>query len=319
VDLFHLAHCEITTLVSHPVAVGSIPEESVNPRETFPMFAERREVGSISLTPAPSRPGLEPEEREALRTFARQIGLGLARITLASEAHEARVAAESNEARAALFSSVTHDLRTPLASITASVTSLLDTGVEFTPGDHHELLETIRQEAERLNRLVTNFLELSRIRAGALTPSKSPVGIDEVIESVVARMRGVLSHHEVRLLIRDDLPDVPMDMVQIDQLLTNVLENAAKFSPSGTEIRISAVRWHDVVRVQISDQGSGVRPDRREKVFHPFVGDHKDNGAGAGLGLSIAHAIVLAHGGKIWIESAPSGGAAVTFELPLTG
>ncbi len=317
IDHFDLARCEITTEVTDKVTLGrDIDEEGRRNTETLPMIADGHQVGSISLTLADPNARLGPEEREVFQTFAGQMGLALARIALASEAQTARLAAESNKLRAALFSSVTHDLRTPLASITASVTSLLDADVAFTPQDRRELLETIHQEAVRLNRLVTNFLELSRHRAGALA-NTSPGAIDEIIDSVLARMQGALSHHQVRLIIGPGLPEVPMDMVQIDQLLSNILENAIKFSSLESEIRISAIRWQNAVRVRVTDQGPGVPPDQRERVFEPFVGDRKGNGAGTGLGLSIAHAIVISHGGKIWLEGAPGGGTAVTFDLPI--
>ncbi|MBA3429934.1 MAG: hypothetical protein H0U16_00425, partial [Actinobacteria bacterium] len=204
------------------------------------------------------------------------------------------------------------------ASIMASVTSLLDAGVDFAPTDHRELLETIHHEAARLNRLIANFLDLSRMRAGVLVANRSPGGIDEIVEAVLARMRETLRGHNVRLILREDLPDVPMDMVQIDQLLTNVIENAAKFSPPGTDIHITASRWRDAVRVRITDQGPGIPPSQRERVFEPFIGDRTGNGTGSGLGLSIAHAIVTSHGGRIWLETAPGGGTAVSFDLPMT-
>jgi two-component system sensor histidine kinase KdpD len=314
---FDLASCEITTEVTKRIVVGRKTDGAESPNvETVHMTADGRRVGSISVTLADPNARLGPGEREVFQTFAGQMGLALARIALASEAQAARLAAEANKVRAALFSSVTHDLRTPLASITASVTSLLDPDVTFSPQDRRELLETIHQEAVRLNRLVTNFLEISRHQVGGLAIT-SPGAIDEVIDSVLARMQRALSHHQVRLIIGEGLPDLPMDMVQIDQLLTNLLENAIKFSPRGSEIRLSASRWQNTIRVRVTDQGLGVPPEQREQVFEPFVGDRQGNGAGAGLGLSIAKAIVSSHGGKIWLEGSPGGGTAVTFDLPL--
>jgi two-component system sensor histidine kinase KdpD len=307
-DLFDLAHCEITTETGSPVDDRS---------EIFPMVAKGREEGRIVVLTGPSRPYLADHEREVIRTFAGQIGLALESVRLAKDAESARVEADASRARAALFSSISHDLRTPLASITAAVTSLLGEDANFDPSDRSDLLETIRQEAERLNRLVGNLLHLSRIRAGGLVPAKIPTAIDELIEGVVARLRPVLRGHNLRLVLRDDLPEVPMDVIQIDQVLTNILENAAKFSPQGGEIAAYAARWQDAVRVRVTDRGPGVPAEVRELVFEPFYRAEGDTGLGTGLGLAIARAIVEAHGGRIWIEGVPGGGAAVLFELPV--
>jgi two-component system sensor histidine kinase KdpD len=230
------------------------------------------------------------------------------------EAHEAREEAATSRSRAALFSSVTHDLRTPLASITAAVTSLLADESSFTPDDRRELLDTIRHEAERLNRVVGNLLDLSRIRAGALVPTKTPAAIDDVIEGVVARLQPVLREHDVLVDLPDDLPEVPIDVVQVDQVLTNVIENAARFTPAGKRISVSARAPDTVVRVRVSDEGRGLGADERMRAFEPFV--RAQDSPGTGLGLAIARAIVEAHGGKIWFEEDPGPGAAVLFDLP---
>jgi two-component system sensor histidine kinase KdpD len=231
-------------------------------------------------------------------------------------ARDAQVDAERSGLQAALFSSVTHDLRTPLAAITASVTGLQDPGARLEEKDRRELLETIRQEAHRLNRLVGNLMDLSRLRAGALVPSKRPTPIDEVIEGVLVRMEPQLERHRLNVVLRDDVPEVPADVVQLDQALTNILENAAKFSPPGSEITIQSARWHDTVQVRVADQGTRIPPEDRERVFEPFVrGDGE--AAGTGLGLAIARAVVVAHGGTIRIDDAPGGGTAVVFRLPL--
>jgi two-component system sensor histidine kinase KdpD len=309
-DLFGVATCEITTEMATGGVEGS---------EVFPMVARGREEGRIVVVTGPSRPPLADHEREVIRTFAGQIGLALESVRLAKVAESARVEADASRARAALFSSISHDLRTPLASITASVTSLLGEDARFDAGDRSDLLETIRQEAERLNRLVGNLLHLSRIRAGGFVPGKTPTAIDELIEGVVARLQPVLHGHPIRLHLRDDLPDVPMDVIQVDQVLTNILENAAKFSPRVGEIAASAARWQDVVRVRITDRGAGIPVEDRERVFEPFYRVEGDTGQGTGLGLAIARAIVEAHGGRIWIEGVPGGGTAVLFELPVRG
>ena len=216
--------------------------------------------------------------------------------------------------RASLFSSVTHDLRTPLASITASVTSLIDDESPLSGEYRRELLETILHEAERLNRLVGNLLDLSRMRAGALVPSKSLTSVEEVIEGVVARLQPLLQEHDIQLILRDNLPDIPLDVVQLDQALTNILENAARFAPPGTQITVAAARWRSGVQVRISDQGPGIPKEAEERVFEPFV--RGEGSTGTGLGLAIARAIVEAHGGRIRVGASPGGGTAVIIELP---
>lgn len=231
------------------------------------------------------------------------------------EANEAREEADTNRARAALFSSVTHDLRTPLASITASVTTLLADDDGITPQDARELLKTIRHEAERLNRVVGNLLDLSRMRAGALVPARAPAAVDDVIEGVVARLEPTLRDHRVRLTMPDDLPVVPIDVVQIDQVLTNLLENAVRFTPPGKRIDVSVTAPDAVVRIGVHDEGSGILTADRDRVFEPFV--RGETSSGTGLGLAIARAIVEAHGGRIWIQADQTPGTTVVFELPV--
>ncbi|MEX2406685.1 MAG: ATP-binding protein [Actinomycetota bacterium] len=318
-DLFPIARCEIRTeLTQEPVvSEGSDLEVSTEPPEVIPMVTMDREVGQILLFGGQPHHRMADEERGVVRTFASQMGLALEGIRLGNEASNARLEAETNSLRAALFSSVTHDLRTPLASITASVTSLQDGDTSFTAEDRRDLLETIRQEADRLNRLVGNLLDLSRMRAGALVPSTKPAAIDEVIEGVVARLQPLFARHEIHLKLRPNLPDVPIDVVQMDQVVTNLLENAVKFSPEGTSITVSASKWQDVVEVRVSDRGPGIAQEEREHVFEPFVRGDQDASKGTGLGLSIGRAIVESHGGRIWIEGTAGGGTTVVFQLPL--
>lgn len=253
----------------------------------------------------------------ALSQRTKALALAEESARLDAEAREAREEAETNRLRAALFSSVTHDLRTPLASITAAVTSLLAEGAEFSADDRRDLLQTIRQEADRLNRVVGNLLDLSRMRAGALVPTMAQAAIDEVIEGVLARLQPALRQHRVEVALPDDLPEIPMDVVQIDQVLTNLIENAAKFSPDERKISVSARTELGTVRVRVADEGVGIALKDRKRVFEPFV--RGEGSTGTGLGLAIAQAIVKAHGGRIWIEDSSGTGTAVVFELPKDG
>jgi two-component system sensor histidine kinase KdpD len=180
----------------------------------------------------------------------------------------------------------------------------------------HELLQTVLEETDRLNRLVGNLLDLARFEAGALSPSKELVAVDEVAESVLHRMRTTLAPHRVRTMFRD-APDVSADPVLLDQVLTNLLDNAARYSPPGGEIVVSVAPWKGSVQVRVSDQGPGIVTPDRDRVFEAFYRGDVGETPGSGLGLAIAKAIVGAHGGRIWIEGAPTGGASVVFELPI--
>lgn len=282
---------------------------------TVSMLMKHREVGAITVWPTRARVRVDREEQDALRGFAQQFALAFEGIRSSEEARAARLEAETNRLRAVLFSSVTHDFRTPLASITASVTSLLDEATGFSKDLREAHLKTIKDEAGRLNRLVANLLDLSRMRAGVLEPVKVGASIDEIIESVVSRLRPVLEDRDVKLVLAEELPEVPMDVVQIDQVLTNLIENAAKFSPPGTPLRIYAGRDNGAVRVTVEDRGPGIPRLQRDHIFEPFRRGDSELGAGTGLGLAIAKAIVEAHGGRIWLDEAPHGGLSVSFEL----
>ncbi len=281
----------------------------------IPLSADGRPVGVIEMAGAR---GLGPAEMEVLKTFAGQLALAIERSRLRDEADAAMLEAETSRTRAALFSSVTHDLRTPLASITASASSLLEEGVPFSEEQRLELLRTILEESERLNRLVANLMDLSRLRAGALRPTVELVPLEDLVSAVTSRLAPVLSGRPVRVRIREDIPPVPADVVQMDQVFTNLLENAARYSPPGTEISVSAARWQDAVEVRVADRGPGIPLDERERVFGAFYRSDVDGRrGGTGLGLAIAQAVVVAHGGTMWVEDTPGGGATIGFRLPL--
>jgi two-component system sensor histidine kinase KdpD len=288
------------------------------PEVSLPLAADGRTVGRIELYG--SFPGgTGGSEAEVLAAFSGQLALALERARLGEEAAEAQLEAEASRIRAALFSSVTHDLRTPLASIVASASSLLEKGVPFSEEQREELLRTILEEGERLNRLVANLMDLSRLRAGALVPEVQPVPLEDVVASVLRRLRPQLGRGRVEVLIRDDVPAVAMDVVQMDQAFTNLIENAIRYSPADQpDIRISAARWHNAVEIRVADRGPGIAEAERARVFQEFY--RRDVGGrrgGSGLGLTIAQAIVAAHGGSMWIEDTPGGGTTVGFRLPL--
>lgn len=315
--LYQLAGCRV--LVAEPdgslrerASSGVLRPEDV---ESIPLMAEARVVGRIEMAGGTSR---APAEGDVLKTFAGQLALALERARLGDEANAARLEAETSRIRAALFSSVTHDLRTPLASITASASSLLEQGVPFSEQQRFELLRTILEESQRLNRLVGNLMDLSRLRAGALIPSTQQVPVDDLVSAVVERLRPSMAGRPLVVRIRDHIPPIPMDVMQMDQVLTNLLENAIRYSPPGTEITIAVSRWQDMVEVRVADRGPGIPAEERDNVMQEFYRRDVDGRpGGSGLGLAIARAVVLAHRGSMWIEDTPGGGATLRFRLPL--
>lgn len=321
VDLFGLSACEVMLMDGQEIAETTIVigERSENTHD-IPMKTERGSYGSVRLSSKADRP-LNPRDEELARSVVSQLALALEANDLHAKAMSAQADAESSRIRAALFSSVTHDLRTPLSSIKASATSLLEEGVEFSEVQRSELLRTIAEESDRLNRLIGNLLDLSRLRAGALVPEKQLTAIEDVIDSVIARYRARLDGRTVNVRVRESLPPVPMDLIQIDQVLTNLIENAMRYSEPASPLEVRAARWHNTVEVSVADRGSGIAAQERELVFDEFYrgSEGRERSDGAGLGLSIARAIVEAHGGSIWIHDTPGGGTTVAFRLPLAG
>jgi len=320
-DPFGLARCEIDARAGEvSIAARSARGDATEgPVSRLQLSAGSADVGELmAVRPAGAQP-LGGADLQLLQACAKQVAVAIERTRLDAQVEAARLNAETNQLRAALFSAVTHDLRTPLASIMTSVTSLLDESARLEPEQERELLRTVLEETDRLNRLVGNILELAKVRAGALLPAKEPTAIDEVIEAVLHRMQPRLAGIVIRAIVRPDAPEIPVDPVQLDQVVTNLLENAARFSPPGGEITISVSPWQRSMQVRIADQGPGIPSEDRERVFDAFYrGDAMNGRSGSGLGLAIARAIVLAHGGRIWIEGSPSGGTAVVFQLPMT-
>jgi two-component system sensor histidine kinase KdpD len=322
VDPFDLIRCEVRAVLDRQeldaVAVRPGVPQDEGPVETVPITIGDTPFGTVRAVRPPGAHAFTVTEHALLEATAKQAALAIERARLDMRVRGAQLDAETNQLRAALFSSVTHDLRTPLASIKASVTSLLSEAAVHDAAQQRELLTTVLEETDRLNRVVGNLMDLAKIRAGALEPAREPAAVDELVQTVVARLRPQLAGVQLRFAIRSDLPDVFVDPVQIDQVLTNLLENAALHSPAGGEVTISAAPFRDVIQVRVADRGPGIAMEERERVFEAFYrGDAAPERPGSGLGLAIARAVVIAHGGKIWVEGAPGGGTVVVFELPI--
>ncbi|MDQ4098803.1 MAG: DUF4118 domain-containing protein [Actinomycetota bacterium] len=233
---------------------------------------------------------------------------------LAEEAMRAAVLERVDEQRAALLRSVSHDLRTPLAAIRAVVSDLLS-GAPYDDATRADLLALVGDEAERLDRLVANLLNLSRIEAGALRPDRQEVAIDELVADTVKRLDRLLVQRAVQVQI-PELPVIQGDYTQLSQVMSNLLENAARHAPQNSTIRIGGRDREKFVDVWVDDEGTGVAPFEAQRIFEPFR--RGEGSSSSGIGLAICKAIVEAHGGRITSEDAPGGGARFRFSLPKT-
>jgi len=285
----------------------------------LPLPGHGRACGVVSIRPRRPDAFAQPEALRQLQTFVNQTALAVERARLGEEAHEARVRAETERLRNSLLTSVSHDLRTPLATITGAATTILESGAQLDQLTQQELLESVRDEADRLNRLVQNLLEMTRLESGALQLRRDWHPLEEVIGAALGRLAKSLGARRVTLNVSPDLPLVAIDDVLIEQVLVNLLDNAAKYTPPDCAIRILVTASDRTVTVQVADDGPGLPTGQEGRVFEKFHRAAVDGRRGAGLGLAICRGIVLAHGGRIWAQNLPEGGVAFLFTLPLTG
>ncbi len=285
----------------------------------LPLGAPRGPVGVLGVRPADPHALDAPDQLHQLETFANQTALAIERAQLADEAQEAQVRIETERLRNSLLSSVSHDLRTPLATITGAASTILENGSRLDAQTRQELLESVREEADRLNRLVQNLLEMTRVESGALQLRREWHPLEEVIGAALSRVGKQLGDRRVDTSVPPDLPLVPIDDVLIEQVLVNLLDNAIKYTPRSSPIRIMATGTDRAVTVEIADHGPGLPRGEEDKVFEKFYRGLPVGGRGAGLGLAICQGIVKAHGGHIWAQNLPEGGVAFLFTLPLAG
>lgn len=271
-------------------------------------------VGVLAVQPHESVLPLSPTHVDLLETLARLIAAPLERGRLMTAAQTARLEAETERLRSTLLSSVSHDFRTPLAAITGAASSLVS-GSALNPGARLELAQTIHEEAGRLNRLVSNLLDLTRLESGAVRPAREWHSLEEIIGSATRRMERALEGRHLETLLPADLPLLRLDASLIEQVFVNLLDNAAKYTPRGSTIRLSAERRGDEVVVEVADNGPGLAPGDEQRVFEKFVRRSSHRG-GFGLGLAICRAAVEAHGGRIWAENRHPAGVAICFTLP---
>jgi two-component system sensor histidine kinase KdpD len=281
----------------------------------IPLRTSGDALAVLALRPARER-GLTSEQRSFLDALARQGALALDRVRLADEARRASVRAKTEELRSGLLASVSHDLRTPLAAITGAGTLLLEDGAAD-PALRRELTTTVVEEAERLERLVSNLLDMTRLESGVVEPRREWVPLVEVVGTAMNRVDRLLAGREVRIDISEAVPLLSIDPILVQQLFVNLLENAAKYTPPGSEISVRAMREGGTLVVDVADRGPGIPPGEEERLFERFHRAARPGVRGVGLGLPIARAIAQAHGGRLTASNRPGGGALFRLTLPI--
>jgi two-component system sensor histidine kinase KdpD len=303
---------------AEPAGLGTATP-ALNHAVYLPLPGHGRPCGVVSIRPRRHDAFTQPDALRQLETFVNQTALAVERARLAEEAQEARVRAETERLRNSLLTSVSHDLRTPLATITGAATTILESGSQLDQPTQQELLESIRDEADRLNRLVQNLLEMTRLESGALQLRRDWHPLEEVVGAALGRLAKSLGARRVTLNVSPDLPLVAIDDVLIEQVLVNLLDNAVKYTPPDSAIRVVVTATDRSVTVEVADGGPGLPRGQEGRVFEKFYRAAVDGRRGAGLGLAICRGIVLAHGGRIWAQNLVEGGAVFLFTLPLSG
>jgi two-component system sensor histidine kinase KdpD len=295
------------------VGTGILPDAPVT---CLPLDAGVAPLGVLALL-RPSAAVVDATHRGFLEVFARQVAFAIERLRLAEEARAATLRARGEQMRSSLLSAVSHDLGTPLATITGAGTALRDDRGRLDPGQRAELVDTICTEAERMERLVGNILDMVRIESGGMALRRDWVPLEEVLGSALVRLDAKLSGREVRTDLPEGLPLVPVDPVLFEQVFVNLLENAVKYTPPASPVEIGARVADHVLEIEVADRGPGIPEGQEERIFEKFQRGPQSGGGGVGLGLPICRGIVEAHGGTIVAANRESGGAVFRIRLPL--
>jgi two-component system sensor histidine kinase KdpD len=320
-----IARHEVNAVVArwvadHDQAAGAGTDTLPNATALFvPLVGSQRTVGAVGVRPNDPERFLDPDQRRLLETCASLIALSLERDQSVLEAHAAELRVQAEQLRNSLLSSVSHDLRTPLAAIAGASSSLLEAPPDQKPEARRELLQTIVEESRRLGRLVDNLLDMTRLTSGTVALNKQWHVLEEIVGSALARLRRELEHHAVRVDIPGDLPLLFLDGVLMEQAFVNLLENAARYTPAGSRIEITARVADKRVEIRVADDGPGLPPGSESRVFEKFFRGSTATGdgrRGAGLGLAICQAIIQAHRGQISARNRPGGGAEFVIWLP---
>ncbi|HEX9164597.1 MAG TPA: ATP-binding protein [Gemmatimonadales bacterium] len=289
----------------------------------LPLRVSARVMGVVIIRPDEADQPVTPAARRTAEELANALAAALERVVLAERHEQARVDVESERLRTALLSSLSHDMRTPLGSIEGAASSLLEDTSALPPETRRELAQTILEESRRMNRLIANLLDMIKVESGTLAVQKAWQPLEEPLGVALLRLEDRLAGHPVETLLPGDLPLVPIDELLIEQVFINLLENAVKYTPPGTPVSVRAWPEGDAVVVEVADRGPGIPPAERADIFRKFyrgssADDHGRTG-GSGLGLTICQGIVVAHGGRLWVDERPGGGAVFRFTLPIDG
>jgi two-component system, OmpR family, sensor histidine kinase KdpD len=292
---------------------GQVPRESA-PTFTIPLTTPRGQEGELRLWRAESE--FNREETRLMEAFGSQGALALERVRLTKGENKARFLEESDRIKTSLLNSVSHELRSPLAAIKASVSSLRSGAIDWEMPARNELLETVEEETDHLNLLVGNLLDMSRIEAGALSPHLRWNSIGEIVRGVATKMRKQLQGYPLEIDLPEELPFVPSDYVMMEQVFTNLLSNSIKYALHNSRITISGMKEPGGLHILMTNQGPSVPEEQLERIFDKFTRvTDADRITGTGLGLSICKGIIEAHHGKIWAENR-AGGIAFHILLP---
>jgi two-component system sensor histidine kinase KdpD len=292
-----------------PIRVGTT-SGSTNELRTVALSSSGRAMGILAMRGVP----IAETDRAILNTFANDAALALERAQLREQALRSKLLEESDRFRRGLLGAVSHDLRTPLATIKVASSTLSNRAGVLSSEDTNELHRLIEIESDRLTRLVTNLLDMTRIEAGVLTLHPAATPVAELVKEAVSAMGQSLGEVRLEVIVPDSLPDVDVDPVLMGQVLVNLLDNAVRHAPSRSVIAVASELRGSQVILSVADQGPGVAPGDRETIFDRFT--QLSTGGRAGLGLTIAKTFVEAHGEHVWYEEVPEGGARFVVSLP---
>jgi two-component system sensor histidine kinase KdpD len=285
----------------------------------LPMRTGRGSIGVIGIDDDRTGPLLTPDQRRLLDALVDQGALAMERVLLVEDMDRVKRTVESERLRSALLTSISHDLKTPLASVLGAASTMRDLAGNLSDSEKRDLVATVIDESERLNRFIANLLDMTKLESGAIVPNNALHDVGEIVGSALRRAGKILARHKVSLELAAELPMLQLDAVLFEQVLFNLLDNAAKYSPPDTTISIRCFRERDSVSLQIADEGEGIPPTELESVFDKFYraqkGDHVR--PGTGLGLAISRGFVEAMNGRIVAANRTDrSGAVLTIRLP---
>jgi two-component system sensor histidine kinase KdpD len=301
---------------AEPAGLGTNTLPSAEPR-FMPLKTSRHTVGVLSLKPLDPTRALTSDQRRKLESFANQTAQAVDRVHLAEQTRQIKLLQAAEKLQNALLNSISHDLRTPLVSITGALTTLESQSETLAVDARKSLVETAREEADRLNRLVGNLLDMTRLEAGALRVKREPADVQDLIGTAIGQMEERLSGRNLVINVLDSFPLVNLDFVLIVHVITNLLDNAIKYSKTNSPLEVQAEMVETELQISVLDRGLGIPEEDLERVFNKFYRVQRpEHVTGTGLGLAICKGIVEAHGGRIWAGNREGGGTIISIALP---